>query len=282
MMPATTTTAPPRLIWFTRVLLAFLRREVLEASRYRAAFVTRVAGVAFGAFSLLFFSRFIGTGQNQHLEAYGGNYLAFGLCGLVAAELQQIGIASLANRVRMAQLMGYLEAQLGTPAPVWIVLGAHPVYELSVAVGRGVLYMLGAALVLGVEFHPNAATLLLGIPLTLAAFGGLGLVSAATTMVTRRTNPIAVVLAGASALLSGVVYPVSVLPGWLIDVGRLLPLTHALEVLRRGLLLGQGPEALAPSLGALAIFAVVFSGLGLVAFAWALGRARDDGSLSHF
>jgi ABC-2 type transport system permease protein len=178
--------------------------------------------------------------------------------------------------------MGYLEAQLGSPAPAWIVLGAHPVYELSVAVGRSVLYLVGAALVLGVSFHPHPVTLLLGVPLALATFGGLGLVSAATIMVTRRSNPIAAVLAGASALLSGVVYPVSVLPGWLVDVGRLLPLTHALEVLRRGLLLGQGPEALLRPLVALAVFAVIFLGLGLGLFVWALGRAREDGSLSHF
>lgn len=274
--------SPPPAVWFARILRAFLRRELLEASRYRAAFLTRVLGVAFGACSLYFFSRFVSTSASPHLAAYGGEYLAFGLCGLVAAELQQVGVQSLANRVRMAQLMGTLEAQLQTPAPVWLVLGAYPVYELSVAVGRGALYLVGAGLVLGVEYQVQPLTLAIAVPLLVVCFGGLGLVSAATIMVTRRSNPIAAVLGGASALLSGVVYPVSVLPGWLVDLGQLLPLTHGLEVLRRGLLAGTGPAALAGPLGALAIFAVVFLAVGLLLFGWALARAREDGSLSHF
>ena len=280
--PAPRLVGPSRGIWFARVLLAFLRRDLLEASRYRMAFLTRFFGFLLAALSLYFFSRFVDSGGNRHLAPYGGDYLSFGLCGIIAAQLQQVGVTILANRVRMAQLMGFLEAQLSTPAPAWIVLGTQPVYELGAALARSVLYVLGAAMFLGVTFHPNWATLAIGVPLALVTFGGIGLLGAAATMVTRRTNPVGALLGGASALLSGVVYPVSILPGRLADAGRLLPLTHGLEILRKGLLAGAGPGQVAESLLALAVFAVVFllSGLGL--FAWALRRARTDGSLSHF
>jgi ABC-2 type transport system permease protein len=275
--------APPgHSLWFARVLVAFLRRDLLEAARYRAAFLTRFFGFALAALSLYFFSRFVATTPNAHLAPYGGDYLAFGLCGIVAAQLQQIGVTTLSNRVRMAQLMGFLEAQLSTPAPAWIVLGAQPVYELGAALGRAILYVAGAALFLDVTFHPSWATLALGVPLALLSFGGIGLLGAAATMVTRRSNPVGALLGGASALLSGVVYPVSVLPGWLARAGRWLPLTHGLEILRKGLLAGARPAEVADSLLALAGFAVVFSGAGLALFAWALRRARRDGSLSHF
>ena len=33
----------------------------------------------------------------------------------------------------MAQMMGTLEAELATPAPPWMVLGAAPVYEFGAA-----------------------------------------------------------------------------------------------------------------------------------------------------
>jgi ABC-2 type transport system permease protein len=274
--------APTSGVWFVRVLLAFLRRDLIEASRYRAASVTRFFAFALAALSLYFFSRFVASGANLHLGPYGGDYLAFGLCGIVAAQLQQIGVTTLANQVRMAQLMGYLEAQLSTPAPAWIVLGAQPVYELVGALLRAVLYLLGSAVFLGVVFHPNWATLALGLPLALLTFGGVGLLGAAATMVTRRSNPVGALLGGASALLSGVVYPVSVLPPWLVRAGRVLPLTHGLEVLRKGLLAGVGPAEVAGSLLALAGFALGFFCAGLALFAWALRRARRDGSLSHF
>jgi ABC-2 type transport system permease protein len=75
---------------------------------------------------------------------------------------------------------------------------------------------------------------------------------------------------------------VSVLPGWLRAAGRFLPLTHALAVLRGALLVGAGPGELRASLLALLIFAGALAPVGAVLFAYALKRARLDGSLSHY
>jgi ABC-2 type transport system permease protein len=62
----------------------------------------------------------------------------------------------------------------------------------------------------------------------------------------------------------------------------LLPLTHALAVLRGALLVGSGPVALAHSFMALLVFAGVLAPVGFGVFAFALRRARIDGSLSHY
>ena len=77
-------------------------------------------------------------------------------------------------------------------------------------------------------------------------------------------------------------YPVTVLPAWLRQVGRFLPLTHALAVLRGALLVGAGPGDLGQSLLALLVFAGVLAPVGAGTFAYALRRARIDGSLSHY
>ena len=111
---------------------------------------------------------------------------------------------------------------------------------------------------------------------------GLGLLAAGTTMLVRRLNPVAMIIGSLSFFLSGVLYPVSVLPAWLRTIGALLPLTHALAVLRGALLVGAGPAALADSFLALLIFAGVLAPVGFAVFAFALRRARIDGSLSHY
>jgi ABC-2 type transport system permease protein len=273
--------APP--LWFARVLVAFVRRELAQVSRHRFQVLTRTAGFAFAVVSLYFFSRFVGAAPNRYLAAYGGDYLAFGLVGLLLTELQYVGVTSLGQRVRLAQLMGVLEAELATPAPAWMVLGAAPFYEFGAAILRSAVYLVGASLLLGVSFgraHP--LSVLLVVPLMLMAFVGLGLLTAAGTMLTRRSNPVAMVLGAASVFLSGVLYPVTVLPPWLQSVGRLLPLTHALEALRRALLAGASPGELLPSLGVLALFGFVLTPAGLGLFVYALRRARFDGSLTHY
>jgi len=282
LLPAVS--APPVLpLWFARVLVAFFRRELAQISRHRFYVLTRTAAFAFAVVSLYFFSRFVGATPNQHLQPYGGDYLAFGLVGLLVTELQYVGVTSLGQRVRLAQLMGFLEAELATPAPAWMVLGAAPVYEFGSAILRSTAYLAGASVILGVSFH-NAQPLsvALVVPFVLMAFVGLGLLTAAGTMLTRRSNPVAMVLGAASLFLSGVVYPVSVLPPWLQSAGRLLPLTHALEALRRALLTGASPHELLPSLGALALFGCVLTPAGLGLFVYALRRARVDGSLTHY
>jgi ABC-2 type transport system permease protein len=274
---------PPTAVWFGRVLAAFFRRELALVARYRFYLITRALAFGSVVLALYFLSRFVGAGANPHLTRYGGDYLAFSVVGLLVTELQQVGVAALASRVRTAQLMGYLEAELASPAPPWMVLASAPVYEFVGATLRSTAYLLGAWWLLDVDLaRANWTSVALAVPVVVLAFAGVGLLAAATTMLTRRANPVALVLGAASMFLSGVLYPVSVLPAWLQTTGQFLPLTHALEALRLALLLGAPPSALAASLRALALFALLLAPAGLALFVFALRRARIDGSLSHY
>jgi ABC-2 type transport system permease protein len=275
--------AVARLPWFLRVLAAFVRRELAALGGYRTAFFMRLFGFGLAAASLLFMSRFVGAAVNPHLAAYRGNYLGFVVIGFLGTEFQQVGVSGLAQRIRMAQVMGTLEAEVATPAAPWMVLGAPPVYEFAVASLRSAAYLVSAKLLLGLDLsRVNWASLIVAIPLIVAAFSGLGLLAAASTMLVRRMNPVSLVIGSLSFFLSGVMYPVSVLPGWLRTVGRILPLTHALAVLRGALLVGAGPGDLRDSFVALLIFAGLLAPIGAGLFAYALKRARIDGSLSHY
>jgi ABC-2 type transport system permease protein len=252
-------------IWFARVLVAFVRREVAAVGGYRAALVVRLLGVVTAVGSMVFLARFVGAAVNPHLDAYRGNYLGFMALGLLATEFQQVGVSGLAQRIRASQMMGTLEAEISTPAPPWMVLGAPPVYEFGVAALRSAAYLVGAVLLLGLDLgRANWASLALAVPLV------------------SRLNPVAMIIGSLSFFLSGVLYPVTVLPVWLRAIGRLLPLTHALAVLRGALLVGESPGALADSFLALLLFAGVLAPVGAGVFAFALRRARIDGSLSHY
>jgi len=274
---------PGTVTWFGRTLAAFIRRELVAMSGYRAAFATRLAGFAFTVIGMVFFARFVGAAANPHMAPYGGNYLGFVAIGFLATELQQVGVQGLARRVRTSQIMGTLEAELATPAPAWMVLGAAPVYEFGTAALRSAAYLWGATVLVGLELpRTNVLTVLVAVPLVLAAFIGLGLFTAGSTMLVRRSNPVSAILGSLSFFVSGVVYPVSVLPSWLRAVGHFLPLTHVLVVLRAAFLIGSSPKAVGDSLAALAIFAAILIPAGAATFAYALRRARVDGSLTHY
>jgi ABC-2 type transport system permease protein len=120
------------------------------------------------------------------------------------------------------------------------------------------------------------------VVVALPSFIGLGIIGAAFVIVFKRGNPIVFVFGSASRLLSGVFFPVAVMPGWLQDLAQLLPLTHFLHALRLNLLEARGLADLARPMGILMIFAVVLYPLSLVTFAFATRHAKRAGALATY
>jgi len=264
------------------VTWAFLRRGALEALSYRSAFVLYAAGMSLSMLSFYFLSRFVGVSTHPALKAYGGDYLGFGLVGVIGMDFLHTAAGSCARRVREAQMAGTFEPMLATPTPEsWVLLGL-PAYEYVSSLGRASLWLGAGVVLFGARVNLDALGLMSALLLSALAFGSLGLLAAAATMVLRKTDPITMFMGGLSLVFGGVFYPLSALPGWARPVSALLPATHAFEALRGALLSGAGPVALFRPLLWLALFSIVVGPLALLAFRWAMRRARVDGSLGQY
>jgi ABC-2 type transport system permease protein len=73
-----------------------------------------------------------------------------------------------------------------------------------------------------------------------------------------------------------------VLPPLLQQTAELLPITHALEVMRAALLRGAAVAELLPQIGVLALFGLIGLPLSLIGFSLGVRRARVTGTLSHY
>jgi len=145
------------------------------------------------------------------------------------------------------------------------------------------VYLAGGFLILGLQLeNANLPGALLTLGLIVTIMGSLGIVAASFTLVFKQGDPFTAAIVVAAGMLSGTLYPVSVLPGWLQVVARLLPQTHAIEAMRMAVLQGHSLRDLAPQLGALAIYAVLLLPLALWAFNRAMHRAKIEGSLAHY
>ena len=104
-------------------------------------------------------------------------------------------------------------------------------------------------------------------------------------------DPISWIVGILQGLVTGVYFPITLLPGWLHALAMLLPQTYALDAARRLLLpatqaqallrLG-GLPALQSDLIALACAALILPALGAALFAAGLAKARNDGGLSRW
>ena len=263
-----------------RIAWAFLRRDLLTEASYRANFLFGLAG---GLFTILMFFFLSGVVEQAApgLSGYRGGYFAFVLIGLAVNTFMGEALHGFSRRIRQAQLLGTLEAVLATPVSPATVILCQSLFPMLGATARGTLYLVFGAVFLGAELNsdglPAAA---LALVLGVGSFAALGILSASATMVLKRGDPVAWVIGALSVLLSGVYYPVEILPRELRFVAQYLPMTHVLRALREALL-GTG-AGLRESLGVLSLFFVVLLPGALAIFLWAVRRARHEGSLTHF
>lgn len=274
---------PSTLASLLRKTGAFLRRDVQTQLSYRLSTLLQLLGIIFSVTAFYFVARVFGPAASPYLAEYGGNYFAFVLVGIAFAAYQSVGLFSFSEAIRAGQTQGTLEALLVTPTRLETILGASALWSFALATLQVLAYLLVGALLFGAPLgQANLATALCTLLLSLLAFSGLGILSASVILVTKRGDPVNFLFASLSTLLSGVYYPVGVLPGWLQPVSTLLPLTHALKAMRLALLEGAGLAQVAPDLALLALFSLLVLPSGVFAFRWALRRARQEGSLTQY
>jgi ABC-2 type transport system permease protein len=262
-------------------LLAYFRRDLQIALSYRAAFAFQVADVVLTAGAFYFLARLVGP-DPAALAPYGGNYFAFVLIGMALTTYFTFSLGAFTQQIREGQLSGTLEATLLSPTGLPTALLAMYLYPFLWNLLELFLYFLVGAL-LGLSWEGmNLAGILLVLFVSLPAFGGIGILSAAFILLLKRGDPITWILASLSWLLSGTLYPVAVLPEWLRLLAQFLPLTHSLEGARKALLQGAGVHDLLQEISALLLFSAILLPLSLLAFRWAVDRARVLGTLGHY
>jgi ABC-2 type transport system permease protein len=264
-----------------QLLLAFLRRDWINETSYRGMVLIETLGV--GSSLILFYSigKLVG-GEPDSLREYGGAYFPFALVGLAVSGYFSISLIAFSNRLRQAQTTGALEAMFVTatsPVRVLIFSGA---WDYLLASIRLLVFIFVGVVAMDVSFDVNLWAALPVVVLSLASFVALGLIAASFILVVKRGDSIAILGNIVTTVFGGVLFPIALLPGWARPVSYLIPLSWALDGLRRAVLVGDGPSKIADSLAALAIAATLLVPLAWLSLGWAIDRVRRDGSLGHY
>jgi len=270
-------TSPLRISW------AFLKRDFRQEVSYRFSFFLQFFSVFFSVALFYFLASFLGEAASPYLEPYGGDYFAFVLIGIAFAGYFGVGLSSFANSLRQAQTTGTLEAMLTTPTRLSTIILSSSLWSYLMTTIRVAIYLLIGGLFMNVDFtNSNYPIALLILVLTIISFSSLGIIAASFIMVLKRGNPITWLFNATSNLLGGIYYPISILPNWLFAISLLLPITYALRAMRLALLQGASFETLYKDILALTIFCILLLPASLLAFRYAVRKAKVDGSLTHY
>lgn len=264
-----------------RRLGAIIRKELITLTSYRIQMMMKVLNIGYFAVSFYFIGEFVG--DPSAISEFGGGYFEFVLIGSIVTSFAIIGLSSFGEQISEEQDEGTLEAVLTTPTPMWTMLAAsYVVPMLFVIVETVVLVGLGLGL-----FGSGVSIigLLLATPvllLTTLSFVPFGVLSAGFIVLVKRGDPFSGPVQQFTLLLSGALYPLSVLPGWLEGLSKLLPATYGVRATRELAQTDAGLIDALDEIGILLLFVAITLPLSLRAFRGAINVARRTGTLGTY
>jgi len=197
--------------------------------------------------------------------------------GVLAGMVQSI----LEDRERY-RMMKYVVV---TPTSLFPFLLGRSLSRVGISFVAVALTIAVGVLFLGMELRPNPAVLVAATVLGVLGVMAIGIFMAGWCLQLRQeawSYPEAV--AGALYLVSGAIFPVSVLPGAIQPIAWVLPTTWWIEASRRGLVGHGAPDAIGQlSDGTVMLYLAATTAialpLSLAGFAWFMRRARRAGLL---
>ena len=265
-----------------REILALVRAQWLIVATYRTRLAFTVLSVAVGIVPVYFVARALQPLLADAIAGQGGQLFSFIVVGTIAMLFITTAVGTLPGAIGSGISTGIWESLLATPARVPALLGGLTAYELVWTLARAVVLLL-AAWLLGARIAWDGALLSLGVlVLIVLAYLPVGVLTAALVLAFRSATPLPRVVLVGSALLGGVYYPTTVIPGWVRALSDWIPLTYGLRALRRALLEGWTVSQLLPDLEMLLLFDSVLLLLAGVAFGSALRYARRTGTLTQY
>lgn len=266
-----------------RLALAFLRRDAKIAMSYRFSFFAQLFANLLVLGLFYYVGKTLGDQPLPALARYGGSFMAFLLIGIALTDCVGVSLMSFAAQVREAQTTGTLEATFMSPVRLPLILIYSSLWNYVMCAIRFVLYLVVGAHLYSVDLtHVNVVAAVAIFVLTVVCFMGLGILWAGIVLLVKRGESIMTAAATVVLLVSGVLYPVSMLPPWLQTIARIVPLTHALDGMRFALLKGADVASLAPTLLTLSLFGTVLMFAGIGGFNIAVKLAKDSGSLTQY
>jgi ABC-2 type transport system permease protein len=282
-MSELTYAASPSRVQELRKLSAFVRRDFLVQWSYRLSFLTSFVGLFGGALIFYFIGKMVDPATIPTVGGKQVSYLEFAVVGMTLGGFVHLGLERVSAALRNEQLMGTLESLLTTPTSSQTIQVGSILFDLIFIPLRMCLLLLMLGLVFGLGLDiggvPEALVLLVFF---MPFVWGLGILAAAITLTFRRgAGMVGLAIAGLT-LISGLYFPIALLPNWLETVSAANPLTIAASGLRDALLGNTGWDSIGGDILILLPLSIVSILVGAFAFKLALSRERRLGTLGAY
>lgn len=261
-------------------LWVYLKRSFIITSSYKTQFILSFVNIFLSFLSFYFLATFLDTGDNPFLTQYGGSYIQFTIVGVIFASFLSFAFSFMMSAVSEGVGKGTLEYLLLSKVGLIQITIMSSLWSMLFLVVNTVVTLVIVKFILGVTFFYNLWLIALVLLLAMFAITGIGMISAGIIVVIKSGDPISFVFGALTGLLSGVAFPVEILPAFLREIGEILPNTHALTALREVMINNASLWDIKEELAFLFISSVITLAIGYFVFIYGFHRARQKGTLA--
>jgi ABC-2 type transport system permease protein len=258
---------------------AFVERGMYFTKRYWAWEAVWVTYNVVNALAVTFIAKMVPGVDQAHLN----RLIVYLTIGTAVWTYIAVVFDSVTETVTIERWEGTIEYTFMAP----ISRITHMVGICAFAIVHGFLMTAVQLFVMSLFFHMDLSHANWGVAVLLMLVGsvsliGLGTVSAVLPMLfTERGAQMAYIIRAVLLLISGVYYPISVLPEWMQTLAIFSPVTYLLDGLRKAIQEGAGLVALWHDIWPLLISGVVLVPFGLYVFGLAERYAKRTGRLKR-
>jgi ABC-2 type transport system permease protein len=205
------------------------------------------------------------------------------LIGAVVWAYLGIIFEILTETVAWERWEGTIEYTFMAPLSRPIHLFGMGLFAIAYGVVRAVLLFAVVALFFSLELsNANFAAALIVLVVASISFIGIGMMTAVLPLISpEKGTQLGFVAQGILLVVSGVYYPVSVLPEWMQWLAKISPATYALDGIRDAIINGAGISAMWPDIWPLILIGLVSVPLGLEVFRRGERYAKRHGKLKR-
>ena len=205
------------------------------------------------------------------------------LIGAVVWAYLGIIFEILTETVAWERWEGTIEYTFMAPLSRPIHLFGMGLFAIGYGIVRAVLLFGVVALFFSLELsNANFVAALVVLVVASISFIGIGMMTAVLPLISpEKGTQLGFVAQGVLLVVSGVYYPVSVLPEWMQALAKISPATYALDGIRDAIIDGKGVSAMWPNIWPLLIIGAVSVPLGLEVFRRGERYAKKHGKLKR-
>lgn len=185
------------------------------------------------------------------------NYFDFVAPGIMALVVMTSVLTGLAGAISRENELGTLDGILVAPVRRIAVILGKAVSQSIRGLIQGFIVLLLAVFLFGVTIHGNLLLVAFLLALGIFSFVGLGILVSAAAKEQETATQLLFMFQFPMLFLSGAFFPIEQMPQIMQQIAHFLPLTYAVEALRKVMILGGGVGDVSNEIIILAVFGIV-------------------------